>query len=181
MKGKFLSDKINYDVLIIGGGPSGFALAHHLVDLASESGIKFSMAIIEKSKEFGSHIVSGAVSNLRVIKKLFPDYEKTDFPIEGICNESYFSVLGNEKKWDVPDILLPSGLKKKDCAILTLSHVIYWMYNRLKEKAAKNPNIEIDFFPGFSAHKVLFDGDKVIGVQVVEESHGELYDNTIYA
>lgn len=181
MKEKLLSDKINYDVLIIGGGPSGFALAHHLVDLASESGIKFSMAIIEKSKEFGSHIVSGAVSNLRVIKKLFPDYEKTDFPIEGICNESYFSVLGNEKKWDVPDILLPSGLKKKDCAILTLSHVIYWMYNRLKEKALKNPNIEIDFFPGFSAHKVLFDGDKVIGVQVVEESHGELYDNTIYA
>ncbi len=176
-----MSGKIDYDVLIIGGGPSGFALAHHLVDLATESNAKFTMAIVEKSKEFGSHIVSGAVSNLRVIKKLFPDYEKTDFPIEGICNESYFSVLGNEKKWDVPDILLPSGLKKKGCAILTLSHVVYWMYNRLKEKAAKNPNIEIDFFPGFSAHKVLFEEDKVTGVQVVEESHGELYDNTIYA
>ena len=172
---------MEYDVLIVGGGPSSFSLAHHLVDLASKSGVKFTMAILEKGKEFGSHIVSGAVSNLRVIQKIFPDYEHTDFPIEGICTESYFSILGNKRKWNVPNFFLPEGLKKEGCAILTLSHVVYWMYNKLKEKLSKTPNVFVDFFPGFSGHKLVFDGDRIAGVQVVEQLQGEELDNTVFA
>lgn len=176
-----MPDKIEYDVLIVGGGASSFALAHHLVDLASKSGLKLRMAILEKGKEFGTHIVSGAVSNLRVIEKLFPDYKTSDFPMEGICTESFFSVLGNEKKWDVPHILLPSGLKKEGCAILTLSHVVYWMYSKLKEKVQQIPNVQIDFFNGFSAHQVVFEGEKVVGVKVIEESSKNIQDNIAYA
>ncbi len=176
-----LSEKIEYDFLIVGGGPSSFALAHHLVDLSIKSNTKFTMAILEKGKEFGSHIVSGAVSNLRVIQKIFPDYKTSDFPMEGICDESFFSVLGNDKKWDVPNFLLPDGLKKEGCAILTLSHVVYWMYNKLKEKVSKNPNIQIDFFPGFSAHKVIFKDEKIVGVTVTEEGSEQGSDNTVFA
>ena len=174
-----MQDKIQYDIVIVGGSPSGFALAHRLVDLAAKSNVKFSMAIIEKGKEFGSHIVSGAVSNLRVIKKLFPDYKSSNFPMEGICTESYFSVLGNKKKWDVPRFVLPEGLKKEDCAILTLSHVVFWMYSRLKEKLVSIPNVQVDFFPGFSVHQIIFEGDKVSAVQVSEKEGGE--NNTVYA
>ena len=176
-----LNNRIEYDFLIVGGGPSSFALAHHLVDLAVKSNTKFTMAILEKGKEFGSHIVSGAVSNLRVIQKLFPDYKSTDFPMEGICDESFFSILGNEKKWNVPHFLLPEGLKKEGCAILTLSHVVYWMYNKLKEKVSKNSNIQIDFFTGFSAHQIIFDGDRIAGVKVVEHSNPEDSDNSVFA
>ena len=176
-----MPNKIEYDLLLVGGGPSSFALAHHLVDLASKSKLKLRIAIFEKGKEFGTHIVSGAVSNLRVIQKLFPDYRTSDFPMEGICTESFFSVLGDEKKWDVPHILLPSGLKKEGCAILTLSHVVYWMYSKLKEKVQKVPNVQIDFFNGFSAHKVIFEGEKVVGVQVIEESSKNVLDNIAYA
>jgi len=175
------SNKIEYDFLIVGGGPSGFALAHYLVDLATKSDTKFTMAILEKGKEFGSHIVSGAVSNLRVIQKLFPDYKNTDFPMEGICNESFFSILGNKKKWDVPHFLLPDGFKKEGCAILTLSHVIYWMYNKLKEKVLNHPNIQIDFFTGFSAHQIIFNEDRITGVKVVEKSNAENPDNSVFA
>ena len=176
--------RIEYDFIIVGGGPSSFALAHHLLDLAIESKVKFTMAIIEKSKDFGSHIVSGAVSNLRVIKKLFPDYENKKFPIEGICDSSYFSILGNKKKWDVPRFLLPEGLKKEGAAILTLSNVVYWMYTRLKEKltGAPNANVQIDFFPGFSAHKVIFEDKKVLGVHVSESNEdGDENGNQVFA
>jgi len=76
-----LNKRIEYDFVIVGGGPSGFALAHHLVDLAKKNNSEFTLAIIEKGKEFGSHILSGAVSNLRVIQKLFPDYKDNGFPI----------------------------------------------------------------------------------------------------
>ncbi len=176
-----MSSKIEYDVLIIGGGPSGFALAHHLVDLATQNKTKLTMAILEKGKEFGSHIVSGAVSNLRVIQKLFPDYEKEGFPLEGLCTNSSFSILGMKNKWDVPEVLLPEGLKKKGCVILSLSHVVYWMYNRLKEKLSLNKDIVVDFFPGFSAHKVLFEDDRVVGVQVVGQEFQNVIDDTVYA
>ncbi len=175
-----IKDKIQYDVLLVGGGPGSFALAHHLVDIALKNNTKFTMAIIEKGKEFGSHIVSGAISNLRVIEKLFPDYKTNGLPIETICKESFFSILGNKKKWDVPHFLLPQGLIKEGCAILTLSHVIYWMFNKLKEKVANNPNITIDFFPGFSAHKVIIENDKVIGVHVTENENN-IEDNLIYS
>ena len=173
-------NKIEYDIVIVGGSPSGFALAHRLVDLAAKSNVKFTMAIIEKGKEFGSHIVSGAVSNLRVIEKLFPDYKSTNFPMEGICTKSYFSVLGNKKKWDVPRFVLPSGLKKEGCAILTLSHVVFWMFSKLKEKLNSIPNVKVDFFPGFSAHEIVFEKDKVTAVKVVEKGGEEEVDNTVY-
>src|SRR4051812_39892137 len=112
-----MSDRVAYDVLLIGGSPSNLILAHHLVDLAVESGTAFSLAILEKGKEFGAHIVSGAVSNPRVLRKVFPhlaesDFKESDFPLEGICRESTFSVLGTRNVWHVPRPLMPNGVKK---------------------------------------------------------------------
>ncbi len=176
-----MAERIEYDVILVGGSPSNLALAHHLVDLAKASGLKFTMAILEKGKEFGAHVVSGAVSNPRVIKKLFPDYESTGFPIEAVCNESHFSVLGNKHKWDVPAALVPPGMKKEGYFVLTLSHVVYWMVNRLKEKLKETPEIVVDFFPGFSAHEIVYDGDRVTGVQVLEKPSGDPNEDNIYA
>lgn len=175
-------NRIEYDVLLVGGSPSNFALAHHLVDLAKESGVSFSLAILEKGREFGQHVLSGAVSNPRVIKKLFPNYEEQGFPMEGVCKESNFSVLGYQGKWDVPAALLPDGLKKDGYFILTLSHVVYWMYNHLKEKAKDVPNVTIDFYPGFSAHEVLFDqSDRVTGVKVAEHTGTAPSDEVVFS
>jgi electron-transferring-flavoprotein dehydrogenase len=175
-----VADQIEYDVILVGGSPSNLALAHHLVDLAKASGQSLTLAILEKGKEFGAHILSGAVSNPRVIKKLFPDYKEQGFPIEAECTESHFSVLGNKSKWDVPGALLPPGLKKEGYVVLSLSHVVYWMVNNLKEKLKEIPNVVVDFFPGFSAHEVVYDGNKVVGVQVVEEPSGEPNEDNIY-
>ncbi|WP_303675023.1 electron-transfer flavoprotein:ubiquinone oxidoreductase [Vampirovibrio chlorellavorus] len=175
-----MAERIEYDILLIGGSPSNLALAHHLVDLAKQSGVSFSMAILEKGKEFGAHILSGAVSKPHVIEKLFPDYKDNGFPYEAVCNQSYFSVLANKSKWDVPAALLPAGLKKEGYLVLTLSHVVYWMANKLKEKLAEAPSVTVDFFPGFSAHEVVYDGDTVVGVQVVEKATGNAEEDNIY-
>jgi electron-transferring-flavoprotein dehydrogenase len=172
--------KMEYDVLLVGGSPSNLALAHRLVDLAKQSGKSFSMAILEKGKEFGSHIVSGAISNPHVIKRLFPDYETNGFPIEGVCKESSLSLLGNKKKWDIPGPVLPPGMKKEGYLILSLSKVVYWMSRSLKDKVKDSPEIEIDFFPGFSAHHVLYENNKVVGVQVVEQASEDALDENIY-
>lgn len=175
-----MAERIEYDVILVGGSPSNLALAHHLVDLAKQSGVTFTMAILEKGKEFGAHILSGAVSKPHVIKKLFPDYQENGFPYEAVCKESYFSVLANHSKWDVPASLLPPGLKKEGYLVLTLSHVVYWMANKLKEKLAEIPNVTMDFFPGFSAHEIVYEGDRVVGVQVVEKASGNANEDNIY-
>lgn len=178
-----MAERIEYDVILVGGSPSNLALAHRLVDLAKESGVSFTMAILEKGKDFGAHIMSGAVSNPRVIKKLFPNYEELGFPIEAVCQDSQFSVLANKTKWDVPTAFLPDGLKKEGYFVLTLSHVVYWMAHQLKEKLKDLPAVTVDFFPGFSAHHILYEGDRAVGVQIVEAEHasGDASEDNIYA
>lgn len=175
-----MTERIEYDIILVGGSPSNLALAHHLTDLAKAAGTSFTMAILEKGKDFGAHIVSGAVTNPRVIKKLFPDYQENGFPIEAVCTQSDFSVLANKTKWDVPEAMVPPGMKKQGYLILTLSHTVYWMANHLKEKLKEAPNITVDFFPGFSAHEVIYEGDKVVGVKVVEETTGDANEDNIY-
>jgi electron-transferring-flavoprotein dehydrogenase len=176
-----LSEKIEYDILLVGGSPSNLALAHKLVDLARVSGKKFKMAILEKGKEFGSHVMSGAVSDPHVIEKLFPNYREESFPLEGICKQSWLSLLGNQEKWDIPRPLVPAGMKKEGYLILTLSKVVYWMASRLKEKIKETNNIEIDFFPGFAAHEILYENNKVIGARVEERESLHPHDASIYA
>jgi len=175
-----MSNRVEYDVLLIGGSPSNLILAHHLVDLAIESGTSFTFAILEKGKEFGAHIVSGAVSNPRVLKKVFPKLEETDFPLEGICRESTFSVLGSRNIWHVPRPMMPNGVKKEGYYILTLSHVVKWLYEKLEEKVNAAENIHADFFPAFAAHQVVYENDRVVGVQVVEQATGNPDEENIY-
>jgi electron-transferring-flavoprotein dehydrogenase len=173
--------RMTYDFILVGGSPSCLILAHHLVDLAATSKANISMALLEKGKEFGAHIVSGAVSNPHILKKVFPNLEETDFPIEGRCDQSLFTVLGNKGKWDVPTGVLPEGLKKEGYYILTLSHVVAWLAKTLQEKLKAVPNVTIDFFTGFAAHQVVYEDDKVVGVQVVETPSGNPDEDNLYA
>ena len=177
-----MSDRLEFDVLLIGASPSNLVLAHRLVDLATESGTPLMLGVLEKGKDFGAHIVSGAVSNPRVLKKLFPDIESSDFPLEGICKDSTFTVLGNENHWNVPNALLPPGLKKHGYYILTLSHVVKWLVEKLQEKVSglSDKNIYAECFPGFAAHAAVYDGDKCVGVQVVEQPTGNADEDNIY-
>ncbi|MFM7469400.1 MAG: 4Fe-4S dicluster domain-containing protein [Vampirovibrionales bacterium] len=177
------SERIHYNLVLVGGSPSNLALAHRLVDLLANSELSMSIAILEKSKEFGGHICSGAVVKAGVFHKLFAkEMAEGKVPVEGVCAESTFSVLGSERKWDVPNMVLPSGLNKEGSLILTLSNTVNWMATRLKQKAAEHaPRVVVDFFPGYSAHEVLYESDKVVGVQVVEGSNEHASRERIYA
>lgn len=177
------SNPLKYDLVLVGGSPSNLALAHRLVDLAVASGTPFKLAILEKAKEFGGHICSGAVVNPRILKTLFPDYEAKKLPIEGICDESHFSIMGEHSLWNAPNELLPAGLRKEGYWILSLSMVVAWMAEQLREKAKTVPHVAVDLFPGFSAHEVLYEDDRVVGVSVVEHlaASKNPQDDAVYA
>lgn len=173
---------IQYDIVLVGGSPSSLALANRLLDLAAVSQTRFTLAVVEKSLEFGAHIVSGAVVNPRIIEELFPNWKADGMPIEGVCQTSHFTLLGAKKAWNVPNLMLPAGLQKDGYFILSLSYVVGWMVEQLKKKAAALPNVTLDLFPGFSAHEVLYEGERVVGVSVVEKLDAVTNpeDNAIY-
>lgn len=168
-----MSTRIEYDVLLVGGSPSNLTLAYHLLELAKASGKELSMCILEKGKDFGSHVMSGAVSNPHVLQKIWPNYKEIGFPIEAVCNDSNFSVLGTNKKWDMPSFAYPKSLDKTGYLVLTLSYVTGWMAMQVQEKAKEVPNVTVDLFTGFAAHKVVFEDGRVAGVAVTENPKSE--------
>ncbi len=174
-----MSARIEYDLLLVGGSPSNLTLAYHFLELAKASGKEFTIAILEKGKEFGSHIMSGAVSNPHVLKKVWPNYAELNFPIEAICNESNLSVLGQREKWDMPAWMYPKSLDKNGYFVLTLSQCTYWMSNQVQEKAKEAPNVAVDMYTGFAAHKVIFEDGRVAGVAVTENPKSE--EDYVYA
>ncbi len=173
------STRIEYDLLLVGGSPSNLTLAYHFLELAKANGKEFSIAILEKSKEFGAHIISGAVCKPHIIEKVWPNYKELNFPIEAVCETSGFSVLGVEKKWDMPHLFYPKSLDKTGYLVLTLSYVTAWIANQVQEKAKEVPNVTVDLFTGFSAHKVVFEEGRVAGVCVSENPKSD--DDYVFA
>jgi len=173
---------LHYDLLLVGGSTSNLVLAHHLLDLAKASGTKISIAIAEKAPQFGGHIVSGAVTKPHVLSKLFPDLDVQnveEFPIEAVVTKSHMSVLGASAKWDIPDYFVPQGFKKEGSIILTLSHVVRWLAEKLEAKARDIPHVTLDIFLGFAAHEILYEGDRVIGCRL--SNTGVLTEDAIFA
>lgn len=179
--------KITYDLILVGGSPSNLTLAHRLCDLIQEHPeMHLSVAILEKGEAFGSHIISGAVVNKSIFDKAFPNHVTDGMPIESVCNESHFSILGSKQKFDVPSVITRAMLPdfiKDGYYVLSLSLVVAWMAEQLQAKAANIPNITIDMFPGFPATQVLFDESnngsvKVAGVKV--SNTGDPLEDNIY-
>lgn len=171
-----MSDKIEYDVLLVGGSLSNLTLAYRLVEL-TDSPIR--IALIEKGIQIGNHLISGALSNPRVIKKMFPDWDKGEFPLEGICSESYLSVAGVKGWEDVPAHLTPPYFKKEGYAILSISEVAKYMAAKIKEKADAKTGVVVDIYPGFAGREIIYDGPRVAGVRI--DSTGTPSQDVCYA
>ena len=173
---------LHYNLLLVGGSTSNLVLAHRLLDLAKNSGVPISIAIAEKAPQFGGHIVSGAVTKPHVLSKLFPELDVQnveEFPIEAVVTKSHMSVLGTSAKWDIPDYFVPQGFKKEGSIILTLSHVVRWLAEKLEAKARDIPHVTLDLFPGFAVHEILYEGDRVIGCRL--SNTGVLSEDAIFA
>lgn len=170
-----MAGKIEYDVVLVGAGPANLTLASRLVELANTP---LRIAILEKSKSVGECLLSGAVSNPRVLNKAFPEWNDGEFPLEGICKNSYVTFLGADRHAHVPRILTPPYFKKEGYAILNISDMAAYMAKKVKEKADEKEGVVVDVYPGFPARSVIYDGDRVIGVTV--DDTGDKGFDTLY-
>lgn len=158
---------MEFDVVIVGGGPSGLAAACKLRQMASAANQDISVCLVEKGSEIGAHILSGAVLEPRALAELFPNWQELDTPVKTEVKKDEFHYLrGAERSTKVPDFLIPKPMRNHGNYIVSMGRVCRW----LGEQAEA---MEVNIFPGFAAAEVLYDDQgRVRGVATGDMGRG---------
>ncbi|MBK7898094.1 MAG: electron transfer flavoprotein-ubiquinone oxidoreductase [Azonexus sp.] len=151
-------EAMEFDVVVVGGGPSGLATALRLKQRATAIGRDISVCLIEKGAEIGAHILSGAVFDPRALDELLPDWASRGAPVATPVVEDRFYFLGESSAWRVPGWLLPECFHNAGNHVISLGNLCRWL-------AGEAEALGVDIYPGFAAAEVLFDAEgRVIGV-----------------
>ena len=149
---------MDYDVVIVGAGPSGLAAAIRLRQLAEEKGHDISVCVLEKGSEVGAHIMSGAVLEPRALNELIPDWKDKGAPLNTPVTDEKFLLLTEKGSLSVPLWMLPAQTHNKGNYIVSLGNVCRWM-------AEQAEALGVEIYPGFAATEVLYnEAGAVMGV-----------------
>ena len=163
-------DVMNYDVLIVGAGPSGLAAAIRLKQLAIVADKELSVCVLEKGAEVGAHILSGAVLDPIALNELIPDWHEKGAPLNTPVNEDQFLLLSETRSWSIPHWLLPPLMRNQGNFIASLGDVCRWL-------AEQAESLGVEIYAGFAAQNMLYDESKqVIGIitgDMGRDSNGE--------
>jgi len=151
-------ESMEYDVVIVGGGPAGLSTAIRLKQLAAETGREIGVCVLEKGGEIGAHILSGAVMDPRALTELIPDWKEKGAPLTVPVTEDRFLFLSDTGAKATPSWMLPPCFHNDGNYIVSLGKVTRW----LGEQAE---GLGVDIFPGFAAAEILYnDGGSIKGV-----------------
>src|SRR5919108_5223256 len=146
-------ESMQYDVVVVGGGPAGLGAAIRLKQRAPER----SVCVLEKGSEIGAHILSGAVMDPRALSELIPDWKEKGAPLNAAVTEDRFLFLSEKDAFRTPDWMLPACFKNHGNYVVSLGNVCRWLGQQAEA-------LGVEIFPGFAAAEVLYEGNAVKGV-----------------
>lgn len=147
---------MEFDVVIVGAGPSGLSAACRLKQKAADAGQEISVCVVEKGSEVGAHILSGAVFETRALDELFPNWKELGAPLNTAVKRDDIYLLKNvEKAQKIPNFFVPKTMHNEGNYIISLGNLCRWL-------AEQAENLGVEVYPGFAAQEALINADGAV-------------------
>ena len=156
-----MRETLEVDVLIVGGGPAGMSAALRLAQLQKERGGEpLAIAVLEKSRDAGAHMLSGAMLDPSALARLVPDFKQKGAPLASEVHHEHVYFLTKSGK--IPAPIIPPPLQNHGNYIISLNRFVKWLAGLVEAEG-------IDFFAGFPASELLYEENRVVGVRTSDQ------------
>ncbi|WP_197490141.1 electron transfer flavoprotein-ubiquinone oxidoreductase [Rheinheimera sp. SA_1] len=161
---------MEFDVVIVGAGPSGLSAAIRLMQQAKSANSELTVCVVEKGSEVGAHILSGAVFETKALNELLPDWQELGAPLgTAVSHDDIYYLQSDSQARKVPNMLVPKTMHNSGNYIVSMGNVCRWL-------ATQAENLGVEIFPGFSAASLIIEDNVVKGIVTGDmglDKHGQ--------